>query len=246
MERDRQNGAPAAPGEQRAHEAASKMGTGATHPEAAQTETTLEATLGAGNEAVTEEPQPAAGEQPEEHSELAERRAQVEQVERALKEANARYVRLRADFDNYRRRTQAEADQRRDAAAEELITACLPLLDNLERAVVVARNALDGAAAQTGLVTGVDLVLQQWREILANRGVMPIPAVGEPFDPTLHEAVQKVAGPAGMAGRVAEELQRGYFLGERVLRPSVVSVVAESEPEAAQELEGDPEQEEAT
>jgi len=129
--------------------------------------------------------------------------------------------RLKAEFDNYRKR--AERDRLAQAASveQELIKSLLPVLDNLERAVV----ALD----QVGDVsTGVDMVRVQLGDVLAGRGLAKIEADGAQFDPYLHEAVATVATSDAAPGTIVEVVQTGYTRGETVVRPSTVVVAAKA------------------
>lgn len=137
-------------------------------------------------------------------------------------------LRARAEFDNYRKRMARQAEQIRKTAAERLLLALLPVVDNLERAL----DHAEGAA--TGLGEGVQMVLRQLSEVLSQQGVDPIPAMGEPFDPNVHEAVMRTHSEQYAEGLVAQEFQRGYRIGDYVLRPSKV-VVSAGPPEAAAE-----------
>ena len=128
------------------------------------------------------------------------------------------YLRLRADLENIRRRTKNEIASIRQTASEALINRLLPVLDNLERAV--SANAENEAWKK-----GVEMVLCQFQEVLAAEGLQPIPAVGEIFNPELHEAV--FAEPADAPeGTILQELQKGYILNGKVIRFSKVKVVS--------------------
>lgn len=133
--------------------------------------------------------------------------------------------RLQADFDNFRRRTREEALDLRRTAAANLILEILPALDNLDRALGVPGTVVDGDA----LRQGVALTRDQLFSALAGAGLEPVPAVGQKFDPQVHEALERVeSGEPGEAGEVehvvVEEFRRGYLLGGRLLRPSLVQV----------------------
>lgn len=137
-------------------------------------------------------------------------------------------LRARAEFDNYRKRMARQTEQIRKTAAEGLLLALLPVVDNLER-------ALDHAGGTAGgLGEGVQMVLRQFSEVLSQQGVAPIPALGEPFDPNVHEAVMRAPSEQYAEDVVAQEFQRGYRIGDYVLRPSKV-VVSAGPPEAAAE-----------
>jgi molecular chaperone GrpE len=128
------------------------------------------------------------------------------------------YLRKMADFDNYRKRQEREmADFRRYSNAD-LIRECLPVVDNLERALAAPSG--DGA----GLRTGVDLVLKQFKEILRRCGLTEVDPIGMPFDPSVHEAIQRQEVEGLVENTVIHALQKGYLLGERLLRPALVIV----------------------
>ena len=133
---------------------------------------------------------------------------------------NDRLLRLRAEFDNYRKRMVRDAERLRKTAGEALLRDLLPVLDHLELALQHANDS-DGPLGQ-----GVSLVLGQFNEVLRRNGVAPIRAVGEAFDPNVHEAVMQTESEEMPPDRVTEEFQRGYMLGDYVLRPSKVAVSA--------------------
>lgn len=131
-----------------------------------------------------------------------------------------RYVRLQAEYENYRKRTDREKTRWRVSANERLLADILPVVDSLELALRHARES----GAGTALVDGVDLVLKQFQDVLARYGLEPIESEGRPFDPRIHEAVMRVDDPERDDNTVLEEYQKGYTLGGRTLRPSKVSV----------------------
>jgi molecular chaperone GrpE len=155
---------------------------------------------------------------------LEDVQAKLAAVTADLEAARDKYLRLAAEFENYKRRGQREQGEAIRFANEGLLKEMLPIVDNLERAIrsTKASPTLDGVAQ------GVDLTLKQFLETLARFGVRPITSVGEPFDPARHQAVSRTAGDAP-ENSVVEEYQRGYLLHDRVLRPAMVSV---SVPEA--------------
>ncbi len=156
---------------------------------------------------------------PPEPDELAKRSAECE----ALKD---QVLRLRAEFDNYRKRTARETAQIRSTATAELVCDLLPVLDNLERAL---EHSSDAAG---GLAEGVRLVLNQMRDVLGARGLEAIPSVGEGFDPNIHEALAQAPSEAHAADTVMTEFQRGYRMAGLVIRPAKV-VVSTGAPESA-------------
>ncbi|MBS3886749.1 MAG: nucleotide exchange factor GrpE [Dethiobacter sp.] len=137
-----------------------------------------------------------------------------------LREENAQYFarlqRLQADFDNYRKRVKAEKQEWTAQAVCEIVRELLPVIDNLER-------ALEAGGSAELLLSGVDLVFKQFLSVLNKHGLNTIEACGVQFDPTCHHAIMQLecAEPENM---VVEELQKGYRLKERLLRPSMVKV----------------------
>jgi len=142
----------------------------------------------------------------------------IAQLEDELASVRDQYLRSRAEFENFRKRQEREQARFRASANESILLDLLPIIDNLERALQHA----DTNAEQ--IVQGVDMVLRQLRDALGNHGLAPIDAVGEPFDPNVHEAIAQSPSPNIPADHVSEEYQRGYRLGDRVLRPSRVVV----------------------
>lgn len=150
---------------------------------------------------------------------------EMRRLESVLAMERERSLRLRADFDNYRKRTERErADIERFALADALRD-LLPVVDNLERAL----GAQGGQGDSVDLRRGVEMIVRQLHEILKRYGLSPIPAVGERFDPAVHEAVFQEESDVVAAPTVAAELQRGYRLNDRLLRPSLVKVAVPRE-----------------
>lgn len=141
-------------------------------------------------------------------------------------EPDERYLRLAADFENFRRRKNQELADRSRYASEDAARALLPVLDNLRRAVAHAADA----GTEEFFVSGLELVVREFEAALEKLGVVPIEAEGQPFDPALHEAIGSVEGGDVDVDTVAEEVQRGYRLHDRVLRPSLVRVVHPASP----------------
>jgi molecular chaperone GrpE len=151
-----------------------------------------------------------------------------DQLQAALAERDAnhqKWLLAVADLDNFRRRVQKEMEQDRRYAAMPLARDLLPALDNLQRALEAARVSQDAGK----LIEGVQMVAKQFDEILAKNAVVPISAVGEPFDPNVHQALQQVAAPDKPPMTVVAECERGYKLHDRVVRPSTVIVSAPAE-----------------
>jgi molecular chaperone GrpE len=129
-------------------------------------------------------------------------------------------LRKQAEFDNYRKRIERDRQSLSEAAAAGMIEELLPVIDDLDRAL--AAEAV-GESAQAYRL-GVELIYRQLGDILRKRGVRPIEALGADFDPHYHQAVSYEPADGRRDGEVIEEFQRGYMLGDRLLRPSMVKV----------------------
>lgn len=136
-----------------------------------------------------------------------------------IEERDAKYTRLAADFENLRKRTARELADRSRYRSEDAARALLPVLDNLRRAI---EHAPEDTPAS--LLEGLEFTLRQFEEALASVGVTVIEAKGKPFDPSEHEAVLGEESPDVEVDTVVDELQRGYRLHDRVLRPTMVRV----------------------
>ena len=156
---------------------------------------------------------------------------ELEKLAAERDEAKEQVLRARAEFDNYRKRMAREMERVRKTAAESLLLDCLPVVDNLERAL----SHVEGDTG--GLSEGVEMVVKQFCDILATHGVEPIAALGEPFDPQVHEALSHQPSEEYAADVVMEEFARGYRLKDFVLRPT--KVVVSSGPALAAATEED-------
>ena len=146
---------------------------------------------------------------------------QALEQELAEKEEMAQqYVRLQADFDNFRKRARQEREDTAKFAICDGLTGLLPVLDNLERALAGGKTC----AEAKDFVVGVEMVYRQLLDTLQNLGLEVIPAVGEVFDPQWHEAIAMVEGEPDQSGIIVEELQKGYRFKDKLLRPSMVKV----------------------
>jgi molecular chaperone GrpE len=137
-----------------------------------------------------------------------------------LDEAESRYLRLQADFDNFRRRTRLDTEAAQKYRAQSIVSDLLPVLDNFERAL---QTQVDQEQAKS-LLQGMEMVYRLLQEALKKEGVEAIEAVGTQFDPHLHQAVMQVEAEDSESGMVLEEFQKGYKLKDRVIRPSMVKV----------------------
>ncbi|MBI3625995.1 MAG: nucleotide exchange factor GrpE [Candidatus Rokubacteria bacterium] len=147
----------------------------------------------------------------------------------ALEETKDRYLRAVAELDNQKKRAQREREEYIRFANESLLRELLPVLDNFDRALAAARA---GSKAQ-GFLAGVELIQRELLKVLEKFGVTPYSALGQPFDPERHEAVQRVIKPDAPEMTVVEETQRGYLLNGRVLRPALVVVAVPPDTENA-------------
>lgn len=145
---------------------------------------------------------------------------EIEMLKGKLEEADNRYLRLQADFDNFRRRTRLDQQASEKYRAQNLASELLPVLDNFERALQI-----EAEHEQTkSLLQGVNMVYRGLLEALKKEGVEPIEAVGKEFDPNHHHAVMQGEDENYGSNIVIEEFQKGYLLKDRVIRPSMVKV----------------------
>jgi molecular chaperone GrpE len=145
----------------------------------------------------------------------------VAKFEALVKELNEKYVRLYAEFENFRRRTQKEKADLIKYGGEEIIVSILPIVDDMERALAHHKDAKDHKPLQEGL----DLILNKTKNILTSKGVQPMEPKGEIFDPELHDAITNIpATTEDMKGKVAEVVEKGYLLNGKVIRHAKVVV----------------------
>jgi molecular chaperone GrpE len=141
----------------------------------------------------------------------------LEELRRERDAVQDRLLRTAAEFDNYRKRMDRERRDLADYTSADVVTELLPIIDNLER-------ALQAAADDDPLRKGVELIHKQMLDMLRKRGVKPIETLGADFDPNFHQAVIHEESADHREGEVMQELQRGYLLGDRLLRPAMVKV----------------------
>lgn len=157
----------------------------------------------------------------EEQDDLAVLKAQLQAAEQKRDEYLDMAQRLQAEFENYKRRNRTAVADAYQTAADETICAFLPVLDNLQRALNAAKDTED----VEDIVTGVEMVIKQFTDLLAQMDVTPIEAVGQCFDPQCHHAVMRVdAGEQEQPDTVVEELLKGYARKDKVIRCSMVKV----------------------
>ncbi len=177
--------------------------------------------LGQGDKA--EETAPPAGEAESAQEEggkddPAVLRALLEEENKKVQEYYNRLLRLQADFENYKRRTRQEMENFYKYSSEQIVRALLPVLDNFERALAAEGGSLESYKS------GMEMIYRQLMDVLAGEGLAPVEAVGEPFDPARHEAVLQEETVEHEDNTVIEELRRGYYLKDKVIRPAMVKV----------------------
>lgn len=161
-------------------------------------------------------------------AELVASRAELKRLQTALAEAKEAVARRQADFENYRKRVERERGETQNRIVGELARKLLPVVDNLERALDAESTVKAGESKEfRHFLNGVELISKQLSEILESFGVAPIAAVGERFDPHIHEAVVTEPSDEHPPDTVIAELARGYRIGDRLLRPSMVKVSAQ-------------------
>jgi molecular chaperone GrpE len=163
-------------------------------------------------------------EEPSGPKNLKEARAQINELEDRL-------LRLTADYENFRKRAQREKNEARQFANQHLLEKQLPILDNFEMALAAAENA------DSAILDGIQMIYDQFHEVLKDVGVEKVDAEGELFDPNLHEAISQEETVDIEEGTVVEQLQSGYKLNDRLVRPArvVVAKAPESVSEATDE-----------
>lgn len=165
-------------------------------------------------------------------------------LEEAIRESEAykdRWIRLAAEFDNYKKRRTREFDALIQSASENLIRDLLPVLDSVARAL---EHRADGDEDSEGFKQGVTMILEEFPKVLQRRGLSEIEAAGKPFDPNYHEALMQMTSEDHAEGLVMAVVERGYRLGDKVIRPSRVVVSGGSSgEESGSEEEGEKESE---
>jgi molecular chaperone GrpE len=169
-------------------------------------------------------------------ADLKESEANVEDAFSKLQEElgsiHDRYLRLGAEFENFKKRSERERLTSIRFANENLLVELLPVLDHLEHAIAAATNHESESAAASNVVTGVQMVLKQFKDILAKSGLKEFTSAGTPFNPNLHEALAERESSEHDDGVVIEEFQKGYMLNDRLVRPARVVVSKKGKPSA--------------
>ncbi|MDF9843308.1 MULTISPECIES: nucleotide exchange factor GrpE [unclassified Paenibacillus] len=172
------------------------------------------------NEAQAADEAEAAAESTADIEEASDGGVAVRRLQELAEEAQARTLRVQADFDNFRRRTQKEKEELAQYATSKLVTELLPVLDNFERALVTA----PGNAESEAFTKGINMIFRQLEGVLKSEGLAAMETVGQPFNPEYHQAIMQVESEEHEEGIVTEEVQKGYLLKDKVLRPAMVKV----------------------
>jgi len=145
---------------------------------------------------------------------------ELERLQALVDENQQRVLRTQADFDNYRKRTQKEKEEFAKYASTKLITELLPIVDNFDRAFsTVVEDNLNESFSK-----GMNMIYRQLEGVLQAEGLVPMDSVGQPFNPEFHQAIMQVESEEYPEGTVVEEIQKGYMLKDKVLRPAMVKV----------------------
>jgi molecular chaperone GrpE len=160
-------------------------------------------------------------EQNEEAAEVENAPSAIELLKAELATANDKYLRLYAEFDNFRRRTIKEREEARKMEGKDVIVSLLPVLDDFDRALRSMENAADVAPVKEG----VELIQGKLKNALTQKGLKAMESIGNPFDPELHEAITNIPAPTEeWKGKVIDEMEKGYFLNDKVVRFAKVIV----------------------
>lgn len=162
----------------------------------------------------------------EELEEIIEEEIEVEEVDETeqlkmqLQEAENKYLRLLADYDNYKRRASLDKEALQKYRAQSVLTNVIPVLDNFSRALSVDAKTEEVRS----MMEGMDMIYRTLVDALESEGLTEIEALDQEFDPNFHQAIMTDSNPEKPSGVVLEEMQKGYILKDRVLRPSMVKV----------------------
>ena len=149
--------------------------------------------------------------------------SEEEKLKDELAEANNKYLRLYAEFDNYKRRTNKERVDLLQTAGKDVLVSMLPLVDDFDRALKSMENATDVAPVKEGIL----LVQNKLKSILSQKGIKEMESLGTVFDAEIHEAITKIPAPSDdLKGKVIDEVEKGYYLNEKVIRFAKVVVGA--------------------
>lgn len=148
---------------------------------------------------------------------------QLDELRKQSEENYQRFLRTQADFENFRRRTRQEKEELSKYASMQLIEKLLPVIDNFERALLATKGANEDNSAEA-FIKGVDMIFRQIEQMLEQEGLKPMETIGRPFNPEFHQAIMQVESKEYEEGIVVEEVQKGYMLKDKILRPAMVKV----------------------
>ncbi|MDK2820905.1 MAG: molecular chaperone GrpE [Clostridia bacterium] len=186
-----------------------------------ENDTTAECSEKINSEEINSNEEKDVDEEKDPNKELNDIKNELEKKTSELADLQQRYIRLQADFDNYRKRVRREQQEITNRATIDLVSNLLTVLDNLERALA----AVNGNVENDNLATGVEMTLRQFKDILGKEGLTPIEALGQPFNPDLHEAIaREETNDEEKVNMVVEEFRQGYTLKGKLLRPAMVKV----------------------
>ena len=155
-------------------------------------------------------------------NELTEEESKIQELENHVSDLSNRLLRAQADYENFRRRSREEKEAAAKYRAQSLVEQLLPVLDNFDRALMIKPESEEAKS----LLQGMEMVHRQLQEALIKEGVEIIQTIGQKFDPHLHQAIMQVESDEYESNHVVEELQKGYKLKDRVVRPAMVKVNA--------------------
>jgi len=168
-----------------------------------------------------EQPQAEQSAEAEGETQEVEEVSPEEKLRAELKEANDKYLRLYAEFDNYKRRTNKERIELLQSAGKDVLVSLLPIADDFDRAIKYMNTSSDLEAVKEGIV----LVSSKFKTTLTQKGVKEMESIGTTFDADLHEAITNIPAPSeDMKGKVIDEVEKGYFLNDKVIRFAKVVV----------------------
>ncbi len=159
----------------------------------------------------------------QETGEQTEEQTAEEKLQAEVQQLNDKYLRLYAEFDNYKRRTQKERVELLQTAGKDVIVSLLPVLDDFDRALKAMENATEVAPVKEGIV----LVSNKLKNTLAQKGLKDVESINQPFDTDFHEAITNIPAPTDeLKGKVIDEVEKGYTLNDNVIRFAKVVVGA--------------------
>jgi len=173
------------------------------------------------NDTINDNGQADEQEQSQQTAEVENEPSVADKLKEELTLANDKYLRLYAEFDNFRRRTIKEREEARKMEGKDVIVSLLPILDDFERAL----RSMEGATDITPVKEGVELIQNKLKNTLTQKGLKEMESIGSPFDPELQEAITNIPAPTEeWKGKVIDEMEKGYFLNDKVVRFAKVIV----------------------